>query len=447
MRYSAESPWESLPAELAPRLRPELPRLASLMVTEIQRRIPEFARPLDGPYGRNIRLGVERALTEFADRLAEGRGPQRDPGSGDAEVYRELGRGEVHEGRSLDALQAAYRLGARIGWQCLVEVGERAGIPPARMYRVAEAVFAYIDELADHTLEGYTEAQASLAGELQRRRQRLLDVLTGTPAPTREAAAKLAHSARWPLPDTVRVVALRPAGRRGEESPTPVLPGVDALVDADGHQPYMLLADPGPGARALLDRALRGRSAAVGPAVPLTDAGTSLRWARRLLALGARGLGGPGGPGIRDLGGTGGGRVLHCADHLPALVLLEDETLIRTLAARRLAPLNALTPRQRDRLAGTLLAWLECGGSAPEVARVLRVHPQTVRYRVRQIEELFGGGLHDPDARFELELALRARQLLDGLAPRVDGRPSRRRPGRRAGGPEKPVNGYGAAAR
>jgi hypothetical protein len=42
------------------------------------------------------------------------------------------------------------------------------------------------------------------------------------------------------------------------------------------------------------------------------------------------------------------------------------------------------------------------------------VHPQTVRYRLRQLEDLFGDQLLDPDLRFELEIVLRARHLLIG---------------------------------
>jgi len=45
------------------------------------------------------------------------------------------------------------------------------------------------------------------------------------------------------------------------------------------------------------------------------------------------------------------------------------------------------------------------------VAQQIHVHPQTVRYRLRQIQELFGDQLRDPDRRFELQLALRVRKL------------------------------------
>jgi len=60
----------------------------------------------------------------------------------------------------------------------------------------------------------------------------------------------------------------------------------------------------------------------------------------------------------------------------------------------------------------TLLAWLQSGGNAREVARRLHIHPQTARYRPRQLQLLFGDALHEPDARFELEIALRAERLL-----------------------------------
>jgi DNA-binding PucR family transcriptional regulator len=41
----------------------------------------------------------------------------------------------------------------------------------------------------------------------------------------------------------------------------------------------------------------------------------------------------------------------------------------------------------------------------------LCVHPQTVRYRMRKLEQALGGQLGDPDARFAMELVLRATRL------------------------------------
>jgi len=109
--------------------------------------------------------------------------------------------------------------------------------------------------------------------------------------------------------------------------------------------------------------------------------------------------------------------VIRCDEHMSTLLILSDEELTRALRAARLAPLDQLRPAQRDRLAETLLVWLQHGGNANEVATLMHVHPQTVRYRLRQIDELFGGELRDPDGRFELEIALRARQLLEANGP------------------------------
>jgi hypothetical protein len=63
---------------------------------------------------------------------------------------------------------------------------------------------------------------------------------------------------------------------------------------------------------------------------------------------------------------------------------------------------------RRDMLAETLLAWLETGKSSSVAARLF-IHPQTARYRLHKLQDLFGDQLDNPDARFELALVLRAR--------------------------------------
>jgi len=116
---------------------------------------------------------------------------------------------------------------------------------------------------------------------------------------------------------------------------------------------------------------------------------------------------------IRAEGGAGeAAGIAWCEDHLPTLVLLADEDLAAALSRRALAPLRGLRPGQADRLALTLLAWMESADDANAAARRLHVHPQTIRYRLRQLSELFGDALGKPDTRFQLLLALRTRLLL-----------------------------------
>jgi DNA-binding PucR family transcriptional regulator len=95
-------------------------------------------------------------------------------------------------------------------------------------------------------------------------------------------------------------------------------------------------------------------------------------------------------------------------EHLAALLLHSDRTLLADLAHRRLDPLAEETEASRARLAETLRAWLDHQGNVPAIAAALHVHPQTVRYRLGRLRERFGADLDDPEARFELGLALRA---------------------------------------
>ena len=81
--------------------------------------------------------------------------------------------------------------------------------------------------------------------------------------------------------------------------------------------------------------------------------------------------------------------------------------MVARIAARRLAPLDSLTVKARERMQETALAYVRHRGNSVEMAAALHVHPQTARYRVARLRELLGDQLDDPDARFELEIALR----------------------------------------
>ena len=105
------------PPELTGVIRSELPNLTEEIITEVRQSIPEYARPMDGPYGRVLRMGVGQALATFADLISD---PGASPDHRD-EVCRKLGEYEAVEGRSLDSLQAAYRIGAHVAWRRAVD--------------------------------------------------------------------------------------------------------------------------------------------------------------------------------------------------------------------------------------------------------------------------------------------------------------------------------------
>jgi PucR C-terminal helix-turn-helix domain len=378
---------------------PEVARVAEEMIEAIRRGVPEYARPLDDAYNGTVRHAVTHALEQFVERIANP-ATSRDK---TATIFREIGRIEAAEGRDLEPLQTALRLGARVAWRSLcAKARDESTLDPDVLARVGEALFLYLEELAGACAEGFTTARAEVAGELERRRRRLLNLVVADPPASPEAIADLARAARWALPRKVAAVALRHQGH-DYFGPLPALPP-DILMDTSRDDPCLLVPDPdGPGRVQMIERGLRGWTGAIGPAVPLPRASRSLRWARQALALAERGIPAP--------DAATPGSVIRCADHLATMVIFADEELVRALSAARLGPLQELRPGQRDMLAGTLLSWLQNGGNAKAVARQLHIHPQTARYRLRQLQALFGEALGDPDSRFELEIALRARRL------------------------------------
>ncbi|CAM01653.1 transcriptional regulator, CdaR [Saccharopolyspora erythraea NRRL 2338] len=381
--------WELLPSGLAGVFRPKVDDVTSEVMREIQRALPAYAGHLEGEFGSTAAAGVQQAIHHFLDRLGNPAAGYDDRGR----VFHRLGRHEMQQGRSLDMLQTAYRVGARVSWRRASEVGTRAGIPVATLCLLAEALFAYIDELSALSIEGYAAAQTEATGTLERRRRRLMDLILADPPTAPQSLADFAATAHWAVPERVIAVAMEPA----DDASEPAQPsfGDDVLVNFEDGAPCLVLPDPGPHRHPALVAGLSHWQSAIGPAVALRDARHSLRCARQALELVRRGV-------------LPAKRVTHCDRHLFELCLFSDAPLTDELVTSALAPLDELPPRQHRKLAGTLLAWLETRGNVREVSRRLQMHPQTVRSHIQQLEGLFGSGLDDPAHRFDLVLALRA---------------------------------------
>jgi PucR C-terminal helix-turn-helix domain len=395
---TSSRPYQVVPPESAAVLRPALPGLADEMIAAIAREVPDYARAMEGEFGQVLRLGVEVALNRFVDLLAD-----PDPDAAESgRTYVDLGRGEFHAGRSLDALLAAYRVGARLAWRRFVEAGVAGGLSPDAIYALGEAIFAYIDELSAESAEGYAEEQTAAAGESERRRRRLVRLLAQEPPAGQEALRTAATAAGW-TPPRGGVAALVPA-TAGEEGQLDSIAarlarrlGEGAIGAEAFGAAIVFVPDPdAPGRRRRLEAATAGRAAALGPTVEWPHASSSARRAIATQRLAAAGK-------------LPGGGLIVAEDHLAALLLAADPHVAADLAAARLAPLADLPDGPRARLTETLAAWLDRPGQVQAVAAALEVHPQTVRYRVRQLRDLFGERLEDPDARFELALALRVR--------------------------------------
>lgn len=388
MTKSLESePWRSLPGSVADLIEPELGAVTAEILETIAREVPEYARPLEGRFGRGIRTGVGEALKQFVALI---RDPEAGRGLG-REVYVALGRGESRQGRTLDSLQAAYRVGARVAWRRLARVGREAELDSEVLSLLAEAIFAYIDELSADSVDGYAAARSEGEDVRRRRREELVSLLVRDPAASPGDVRAAAQVAGWKVPRQLATLCcaeddLVAIARR--------LPA-DVLVAGFEELGCALIADPaGPGRSKEIARAVAKRPAALGPSGEPGQTWESWQLAKAAL----RAL---------EAGAISTDGLLRADEHLAALLLLEGRALTGRIAACRLAPFESLTPNARERMRETALAFVRQRGNSVEMAAELHVHPQTARYRVTRLRELLGDQLDDPDARFELEIALR----------------------------------------
>ncbi len=388
-------------------MRAELPGMAEKVVSAIQHQVEEYADPFRGEMGRTIENAVALALGGFLTLVsgdAETRGGTYDR-VWDA-AYR-LGRGEARSGRSMEALLRAYRIGARASWRDMSRAGVAAGLDAGTVADFAELVFSYIDELSAASAAGHAE-ELTVAGRL---RERLLEqvadaLVAGRPAPT---VMSLAERAAWPIPKGITAVlvpegradrarALLPPGTvqasgAGQQRPTDDLPVVDTLLvpGATGVRPVI--------------RRSRLRDSVIGPTVEWNAAPSSVERGLRLLRLHVRGRLAQA-VDDRDDGPTGAWGMLDTEDHLPALVLAADESAHGDLRAQVLEPLASRRASSADKLIETLRAWLLHQGRREDMARALYVHPQTVRYRMGQLREVYGDLLDDADWVLRATIAL-----------------------------------------
>jgi hypothetical protein len=384
----------AIPAAVADAMRAELASVAQATVAEIIVEVPSYADAFSGDMGKVIRNAVELALGGFLELAtascgADASTPIRPALDG---AY-ELGRGEARSGRSMDALLAAYRVGARVSWRHLSASAVSAGLTVGQLARFAELVFAYIDQLSAASVAGHSDELETTGRVRTRYLERLAGLLlAGAPLPELTAAAERAD---WTPPRTLTVAVLPEAAVRGALvsldgrtlRSNQDVPGLDATTELV----VLLVPDAEGRSRPALLRSLEGRDAVVGPPRPWSEASTSYARAVRALQLGLA---------------TEGSEPLDTERRLADLVLRADGGALADLRARALAPLEDLTPAAREKLVETLRAWLLHHGRREQIAAALFVHPQTVRYRMGQLRERYGKALEDPRTVLELTLAL-----------------------------------------
>lgn len=374
-----------LTPEVVASIRAVLPQVGDDVVAAIIAEVPPYQDALSGHMGETIRNAVGVALGGFLS-LASGTGLASDVSAATPPAVQgayDLGRGEARSGRTMEALLAAYRIGARVAWRELASKAVEGGMAPAMLVEFSALVFAWIDEISEASAAGHADERATTGRVRRQLRERLARKLLAETTP--EELDDAAVRAEWTPPSTLTAV-LVPNSQVGT-----ILAKVnqgtlehDDLRDLDDHT-LLLVPDAHGRRRRALMKALEGRRSIAGPAKPWREARVSYERARRAQEAG--------------LGSD-------TEQHLVELVLSADADAREDLRAQVLAPLADLRPATAEKLTETLRSWLLHQGRRDEVAADLFIHPQTVRYRMGQLRDVYGDRLDDPAMLLALTVAL-----------------------------------------
>jgi hypothetical protein len=367
-------------------------RVPDLMVEvreALEERVPDYAEFL-AAHEQEVTAGVIGVLGRIVSLTNDGAIDR----PAEREFFEQLGRSQWREGRDLLDLLAVYQIGVRVFWRHVAAAALEVGLDPGMLAALAETVFFFVDQLSSASAHGYVLEQEEAGALRERHRDELVDLMLSEstdPAAVRAAARR----ADWPVPEKVSVVLVEPDDASGRRA----LSRLDARSLPIRRPPLLgavVPRGPRPTERAALTGLLRGAHATVGAAVPPEQLARSLHFAEIAARLTKEHL-------LSD-------DPVFVADHLDAIIVHRDHRLLDALGDQVLAPLEASSPSSRERLRETLRSWLRHMGDRRAMAGELHVHPQTVRYRMGRLHELYGDSLDDPAVRARLMLALAWRE-------------------------------------
>ncbi|GGS15351.1 PucR family transcriptional regulator [Actinokineospora fastidiosa] len=379
-----------LPPELAEVAKAQLGRLPVLAaeLAALLRDKEESYRRVEETAPDELRKVCEVNLRNAFDAFLECRDVH-------IECARKTARAQARMGIPLPAVLRAFRIAGTFSYQAIVERAIPPGtITPEQLLPVSTAIWRIVDAYSETIATAYTEVAADEARCAEKARAAWLDgLLDGRvtrPAEFADAARGLGLPVAGPF-----VVLYADAA---DPAPSTVVdPARWRAVwrrTADAEVGVVVVPGDLRGLRQSLDR-LAG---AVGMSPPVTGmhllpaALRRARIARRCLAPGEHGA-------------------AAFTDRPLTTLVAGAGALAGELARDILANLLALPAAERDVLLTTLRVWFAEHGSAKDAAERLFVHPNTVRYRIRRVQELTGRDLADPRGTAELYLAIETQRL------------------------------------
>ncbi len=355
--------------------------------------------------------GVDRALLAgFLDSALEAVVLGRRIGRVDLDVCRQMGQSAAEQGIALSSLLDLYLSALWRLWEDITKRSDRAD--PSVVAAAASGLFRIVDDAAEALAEGHERAQRqSVRREETMRREFIDDLLTGGGYPdlVGERAARfgfnLAGTHLVTVARTHRVlVDAGPVHARVETHVLATFGGRDVVVATKDGALVCVLPVTATEPAADLARTLQESGEGpwqVGVGRPYAGPGGLVRSydeAREALKLARRlGLADP---------------IVRFESLLPYRVLALDPTTVAEMVQAVLGPLDRARGGPES-LIETLDAYFAESGNVSGTARRLHLSPRAVVYRLERIAQLSGHAADEPEGRFVLELAVRARRMLD----------------------------------
>ncbi|WP_431960473.1 helix-turn-helix domain-containing protein [Actinacidiphila sp. bgisy160] len=378
-------------------VRGQVAPVAAHIVERIRDRHPAYREPALAPSG--FLAETEGSVAAVLDSLAD---PGRSAVS--AEYLSWVGERRAWQGFPLEPMMGACRTAGDVLWLALVRAWEAQRPGGTQLIaRAAAEVWDLFERDSRLMADAYLRARGEVTFHQQRGRRALEGLLAGrvdTPG-LAEAADALG------LPEYGRFAVAVVRGATGSPLPVRRRTGVPAGVRVHRAFPVgceVLLADLGDLALGDFAAALEVPAGTRAGLSPEVDRLGAVGHARERAELALRTC-------TRD------GEVAVLDRRYPAGLLTRRPDVATEVAAGVLGALRDVEAAEAAVLLETLEAWLDASGSAEKASAALFCHPNTVRRRLRRLEEVTGRSTSRPRDVVHLALALDAERVTAAHIP------------------------------
>jgi hypothetical protein len=394
MTWQTESPASPI-AAIGDRLLNRVEDLATEL-TEVIRRAEPFYRN-EVVRVEDLRASVLDNLVHILSQLAGRVMPGLEP-------PRVTGRRRAEQGVPLPVILHAYRVAGKFIWAAILAEAASDEIATTALLHAGSELWLIIDNHSGTVTDAYRDTVAERAYSDSQTRNAMLDVLLRGDPGDGSRLWECATSLRLPHHGTFVVVAAQ-VSRPGVES---IPRAEDTLRNRGIQSAWRVELDAQVGVVVLTPRhgidqlsALLAEMASgpvgISEPYPSLDQTPGARRQARLAFAAAT-------PESQEIIRYG---------KVPIPVLLASAPDAATMVAQAiLGPVLALPAAECDVLLSTLRMWFTEQGATSVAAEKLYVHRNTVRYRLRRLEELTGRNLTEPTGVAELYLALEAARIL-----------------------------------